>query len=273
MRTHSLAVVASLALSACLGTTGNAIVHFQAAAAGPADAVAGAPLEFTNFTGWHVVLTKATLHVGAMYLLQTLPTSGGGPAACVLPGTYVAEVTTDQGAIDGIGIDVDLLSPRPKPFRNGGQGIDLAARAGQVWLTGVEVDQVSDQTTILSAEGTADRNGQFVPFVAKLTIGQNRIVKPADSTKPGSDPICRQRVVSPIRVDLVPRGSGTLMLRIDPRHQLFDSVDFSELKPLPGNPQRYGFVDDSSDVPSATLYSGLRGAGPLYQFSWEGSSP
>jgi hypothetical protein len=271
MRRQSIALIASLALSSCIGTTGNTLVRFQAAAAGPADAVAGAPLEFTNFAGWHVVLTKATLHVGAMYLVQTLPTSGGGPAACVLPGTYVAEVTTDASAVAGI--DVDILSPRPQPFPNGGQGIDLAARAGQVWLTGVEVDQVSDPTTVLSAEGTADRNGKFFPFVAKITIGQNRVVKPADSTKPGSDPICRQRIVSPIRVDLVPRGSGTLMLRIDPRHQLFDSVDFSELKPLPGDPQRYGFADDSSDEPSATLYSGLRGAGALYQFSWEGTTP
>jgi hypothetical protein len=265
-----LALWMSLALPACLGTSGNAIVHFNAAAAGPNDAVAGSGLDFTSALGWHVVLTKATLHVGAMYLVQTLPSSGGGPSACVLEGTYVAEVTTDPGA--RAGIDVDLLSPTPQPFPNAGQGVDLGAKAGQVWLTGAPIDRESDPTNILQIEGTADRAGKSFPFKGQITISQNRVVKPTDSTKPGSEPICRQRIVSPILVDIVPHSGGTLLLRVDPR-QLFVDVDFSALTAISTSPPLYAFSDDSSDAQSATLYSALHNAGALYQFSWRDSTP
>ncbi|MGH7436788.1 MAG: hypothetical protein ACRENE_14030, partial [Polyangiaceae bacterium] len=54
---------------ACIGKTGGDTIQFPAAAAGPADAVAGQPLAFTS-GAFAVVLTKATLHVGAVYLDQ-----------------------------------------------------------------------------------------------------------------------------------------------------------------------------------------------------------
>lgn len=268
MRKLALSSALAAALTACLGTTGNTVVRFQAAAAGPADAVAGAPFEFTSGLGWHVVLTKATLHVGALYLVETLPSSGGGPSPCFLPGTYVAEVTTNPDATAGI--DVDILSPTPQLFPTSGEGINLAAKAAQVWLTGVQVDQINDPTTILHVEGTADKDGKSFPFTGNITIGKNRLKKPTDSTKPGSDPICKQRIVSPILVDFVPKNGGTLLLRIDPR-RLFVDIDFSMLKQFSANPPQYGFVDKSDDEPSALLYQALRGAGPLYQLSWEAS--
>jgi hypothetical protein len=273
MRRVALAVAASLALAACLGTTGNTIVSFRGAVAGPADAPAGAPLEFTTGLGWHVVLTKARVHVGAMYLLQALSTSGSGPSACVLPSTsvYVAQVVTAPGTVAGI--DVDILSPAPQFFPDLGQGTDLEAKVGQVWLTGVPVDQTTDPTTILQLAGTADKGGQTYPFVAsKITISGNRAITPSDGTKPGSDPVCKQRIVSPILADIVPENSGTLLLRVDPR-QLFVDVDFASLPQVSSSPPLYAFSDDSSDVPSANLYSALRSAGALYQFTWQGPQP
>ena len=113
--TRRPAALLLLAISACLGTTGNHLVTFRGAAAGPADAVAGAPLAFTNGAGWNVVLTKATVHLGAMYLVQTLPSSGGGPHRCILPETYVAQVVTE--GVTPAGIDVDVLSPSPRYSR------------------------------------------------------------------------------------------------------------------------------------------------------------
>jgi len=270
MRVLATAALATLGLSSCLGTTGNSIVHFGAAAAGPPDAVAGAPLEFTSGLGWHVVLTKATLHIGAMYLVQTLPTSGGGPAPCILQGTYVADVTTNAGP--PAGIDVDLLSPARQFFPNGGQGTDIEAKAGQVWLTRGPIDAPNDgPMPILDLAGTADRAGASVPFVAAITIGQNRVPPPTDSTKPDAEPICQFRIVSPILVDLVPRDAGTLVLRVDPR-QLFVDVDFSSLTTGSSNPPLYTFGDDANGE-SAILYSALHSAGALYRFEWEGGSP
>jgi hypothetical protein len=270
MRGPAIAVLATLGLSACLGTTGNSIVHFQAAAAGPPDAVAGKPLEFTSGLGWHVVLTKATLHVGAMYLVQTLPTSGGGPAPCILQGTYVAEVTTDPGP--AAGIDVDLLSSSLQYFPNGGQGTDIEARAGQIWLARGPIDAPDDgPMPVLDLAGTAELGGRSIPFVAAITIGRNRVPPPTDATKPDAEPVCQFRIVSPILVDLVPRSAGVLTLRVDPR-QLFVDTDFSALIAVSTSPPLYTFGDDANGE-SATLYSVLHSGGPVYRFEWEVGSP
>jgi hypothetical protein len=270
MGARGCAVVVSLGLSACLGTTGNAIVHFRAAVAGPENAVSGAPLEFTSAGGWHVVLTKAVLHVGAIYLEQTLFTSGGGPGPCVLPGTYVGEVTTDAGGVAGI--DADLLSPAPHYFPNDGQGTNLEAKTAQVFLAGAEVDQIEDSTPILQVAGTADRNGQSIAFVGTITIGGNFATPSSDSTKPGANPTCRERVVSPIPVDIVPRDGGTLLLRVDPTHPLFDAVDFSALC-HPPTATACAFGDSMDDAEGKLLYVALTSTGALYRFVWEDSAP
>ena len=57
---------------ACVGQTGGDSIVFPAAAAGPADAVAGQPLTFVS-GAFDIVLSQATLHVGAIYLDQTAP--------------------------------------------------------------------------------------------------------------------------------------------------------------------------------------------------------
>src|SRR5215472_4753215 len=157
-----LALFPVLLAASCVGTTGGQIVDFPAAAAGPADA-SGGQLEFTTDSGWHVILTQATLHVGAIYLDQAVPVSGSQGTNCILPGLYVAEVTS--------GRDVDLLSPEPQPFPVLGHGTTLPALAGQVWLTGGDVNQVEDSTPILQIAGTADEAGQVVSFMGTVTIG------------------------------------------------------------------------------------------------------
>jgi hypothetical protein len=264
MRRAAFAASSSLVLCACLGTTGNTIVHFRAAAAGPADAVAAAPLEFTTDIGWHVVLSKAVLHVGAMYLTEAIGSSAHSASPCIAPSTYVAEVTTDAGATAGI--DVDILSPTLRYFPNLGEGTNLEAKAGQVWLTGGDVNQKDDPTTILHIEGTADKGGRSVAFIGDLTIGENRITPPTDATKPGSPPTCSWRIVSPIAVDLVPEDGGTLLLRVDPRN-LFIGIDFSTLQEISQSPPQYAFANNGSN--DRPLYQQLHSAGSVYQFSWQ----
>ncbi len=258
------AAIASLALGVlgllqCVGTTGGEIVSFTAAAAGPVDATVGR-LEFMSGRGFHVVLTKANLHVGAVYLNQSQPVSGAQATNCVLPGTYVAEATK--------GRDIDLLNPALQVFPDYGDGIATHARVAEVWLTGTAtVNQPDDATTILEIAGTADQNGSSWPFTGKLTIGKNRLAAVSDPSQPSAHPICKERIVSPIPADLTPTQGGTLVLRIDPR-QLFINVDFSQLHQFSTSPLAYGFADDSSDQPSISLYQALRSAGDLYQFQW-----
>src|SRR5207237_6508408 len=111
-----------LVIIACNGTTGEHLVTFTAGAAGPADATGG-PLAFTSGRGFAVTLTKSRLHVGAIYLNQSRPVSGAQETNCVLPGTYVAEVTS--------GMDVDLLSASPQIFPVLGDGTTLPASVGE----------------------------------------------------------------------------------------------------------------------------------------------
>jgi hypothetical protein len=91
-----------LFVAACIGTTGSDLLGFAAYGAG----AEGAATAFTTGQGWTVTLTRARLHVGAMYLNRSVPVSGGQERACFLPGIYVAQVLG--------GMDLDLLSPTPQ---------------------------------------------------------------------------------------------------------------------------------------------------------------
>lgn len=251
-----LALVVVLAIAACNGTTGSTLVSFTAAAAGPADATP--QMTFTSGRGFAVTLTKAKLHVGALYLNQSQPVSGAQETSCVLPGTYVAEVTR--------GMDVDLLSPAPQVFPARGDGTTLPAVVGEVWLTNGDVNEVESAQPVLEVEGTVVVEGAALPFSGKLTIGSNRVQPSNDPSLPGAHPICKQRIVSPIPVGITPSTGGSLLLRVDPR-AFFATVDFAELHRFSVDPPLYGFVDAPADQPSINLYDSLR-SGAAYSFEW-----
>ena len=259
MRNASSLLLASAMLASCVGTTGGEVISFEAAAAGAADGQAGAPLEFVTDLGWKVSLTTAKLHVGAVYFNRSMPVSGVQNTSCILPDTYVGQVTD--------GFDVDLLSPERQPFPVLGEGVtEPPAIVAQVWLTGVRIDHVEDATPILQVEGLAEKGGDAKPFSGTITIGSNRVQNSTDATQAGAAPICKQRIVSPIPVFLPLQKTGSLLLRIEPRF-LFVNVDFSALPPG-GNGFR--FTDDVTrkDQPSLNLYNNLRAASRLYMFGW-----
>jgi len=260
------------ALGGCEGTTGDDTVDFEAAASGPPDAVSGQPLVFEGSRGWQVTLDTARMHIGALYLADSLPVSGTQATSCTLPGSYVAQVTQ--------GRDVDLLSAEPQRFPVLGRGISLEALAGQVWLTSGDVNDVNDPprpTVVLELAGSARLAGENRPFEAQLTIASNRVS--AGSGPAGAAPICKERIVSPIPTSIRITPQGALWLRIDPR-RLFANVDFGALA-LASDGAHFSFKDDSSDQPSANLYNNLKAGGnesrspspSLYAFTWVSSLP
>jgi hypothetical protein len=270
---HFFALVLVSAV-ACVGTTGGDVIDFPAAAAGPIDAATLRANGFDTSLGWHVVLTKAVLHVGAAYLSQAQPVSGAQATNCILPGTYVAQITT--------GLDVDLLSSEPAPFPSLGHGTTLEALVGQVWLSGGaddrDLDNPDDTTPIVVLAGTAERLADTRSFSASITIASNRA--PQGGSFAGGSTLCKQRVVSPIPLHVTVQHVGGLLLRIDPR-QLFVNVDFSKLGKSSNG---YVFSDDPTQLdpsspfyysqPSANLYQNLRSASPtapLYSFTWDPS--
>jgi hypothetical protein len=238
-------------------------VTFEAAAAGPADAVTGQPYAFTTDRGYAVTLTKATIHVGAAYLNNAAPVSGAQDTDCILPGIYVAQVTE--------GLDVDLLSPEPQPFGAQGQGTETTASVGEVWLMHGDVNDTGDTAPVLALAGTAKAaSGASYPFEASLTIGENRLAAVTNPALPSQHPICKQHIVSPIPLqtdatrDITPVNGGSLLLRIDPKG-LFTNVDFAQLTQASG---RYVFADASTDQPSTNLYSNLHARYGVYDFLW-----
>ena len=184
----------ALTSPACVGTTGDQVVDFEAVASGPSDAGSGEPLSFAGSRGWRVTLTTATLHVGALYLAEAMPVSGAQATSCILPGSYVAQVVE--------GRDIDLLSSEPQAFPALGRGTTLEAHAGQVWLTSSDVNLANaptPATVILHLLGSAQRAGELRPFEAKLTIAQNRVSASGDApVGQAGSPICKERIVSPI---------------------------------------------------------------------------
>lgn len=254
-----LSVASFIVLTAsCVGTTGSGLVTFRATASGLHDVDAKQP--FTSGLGYAVTLTRANLHIGAVYLNRSVPTSGAQATSCSLPGIYVAEVLG--------GLDVDVLDPTPQAFPVSGDGTADHASAGEVWLTGGEVTADDDATVILDIAGAAAKEGATFPFEAKLTIGKNRLVVPADPSQPGSNPMCKERIVTPIPIDVTPNKGGELRLEIDPR-TWFDNVDFARLDKASDAPLLYRFNDAAIEQPDTNLFRAMRAASAdAYRFRW-----
>jgi len=247
-------VLFTAALAACIGTTGSEIVSFKTFGAGPAG-VQNHQLDFVNGHGWAISLTTAKLHIGAVYLNRSVPVSGGQERACFLPGVYVGQV------LDGA--DIDTLDPNPQPFPNPGHGTADLAVTGEVWLTGGRVDEDEDRTTIAEVAGTATRDGVSMRFEGQVTIGKNRIPAETDPARPGANPVCAARIVTPIPIDVVLANGGSLLVRADPRGW-FANVELGDLQPVTPTSDLRRFSDDNSDQPSTNLYGGLRAATGVY---------
>ncbi|HVY46878.1 MAG TPA: hypothetical protein VHB21_13415, partial [Minicystis sp.] len=95
----------------------------------------------------------------------------------------------------------------------------------------------------------------------------NRLPPVTDPSQPSAHPICKERIVSPIAVNLVPTAGGSLLLRIDPRG-MFTNVDFAALHEETKDPPRYRFRDDDGDQPSLNLYRRMQAREGVYAFEW-----
>ncbi len=254
----ALVGVSAVAAGACIGTTGSDVVTFDAFAAGPPDAVSGS-LSFVNSRGWAITLTRAKLHVGAVYLNRSVPVSGGQERACFLPGVYVAEVLS--------GADIDVLSPLLQRFPQRGTGTADRAVTGEVWLTGERIDAEEDRTTIVDIAGTATRGDVSMRFEGTITIGRNRVTPQTDPARPGANPLCAARIVTPIPTVVTPTEGGSLVLRIDPRGW-FRNVELGELEPVSPSSDLRRFLDANEGQPSTNLFGGLRSSTGVYRFEW-----
>ena len=237
------------ALAAC-GDTGGNLVSFQVVAQG----AAGGAVSDTGL-GWHVVLSQATIHVGAVYLNLSVPISGMQVTPCILPGVYTAEELAP--------LTIDALATDPQAFPALATGTDDEARTGELWLAGGDINAAADPTVIAEVTGTATRAAQAIAFHGTITISSdNRGVTGGNPALPSLHPICSQRIVSPIPIALRPRDHGTLVVTVDPRGW-FANVDFTELPP--GGE----FPDDNANPASQALFNGLEAPTASFELSFQ----
>jgi hypothetical protein len=270
--------VAALLLS-CAGTTGFELVQFYAAGSGFHSAVKDQPYSFDAPGGVRVTLTQASLHVGALYLTQSIPQPGGGAVACEPQQTYEGAFV---GEVRGEG-DVDLLDPSPQEIHVIGNGSTIPSATGDVWL--IHDDSIKsgdlnqpDHTPVLTLQGTYEAGGTKHTFSAGITIDTNRI-QASNTGLPGEIQLCAKRVVSGIPAVLTLAQAGTLVLRVDAA-ALFNRVPFTDLPDgvgltsgcAPNVQTEKCFTNDDSNLSSRTLYANLTTTGP-YRFEWLSSPP
>ncbi len=259
------ALAIALLMGGCNGTTGSGLVGFSAVAGGPrgVDWQNG----FDTGLGYHVELASAVLHLGAVYLNMSVPSSGGPEEPCILPGIYVGEAFGACQANGVCGVDLNLLTSDSVPFGVPGEGTANTAVEAEVWLTGGDVNDASDTTAIFQASGTASRGGVDWPFITTVTIAGNRQIPPPNVAEPGLHPICRERIVSPIALPggLALTDGGTLDVRVDPRG-MFNQVEFASLSTGGILPQ-YTIPDDQSILGTA-MYKGVVATSGVYTFAF-----
>src|SRR5438132_7338359 len=132
--------------------------------------------------------------------------------------------------------------------------------------TGRDVTAPRGPTAILEVAGTATKSGTSFPFQGTVTISDNRAIPRVNPALPGANPICKQRIVTPILVDLTPTDGGLLTLRVDPRG-MFQTVDFAALGLAPGSTTLLQIPDTQSGA-GAALFKGLLSNAGVYQFTW-----
>jgi hypothetical protein len=248
-------LVLALALGACVGTTGGEVVSFGAQLAGP-EGVTDHRVAFTSGRGLAVTLTKASLRVGAVYMNRSKPIPVAQEKSCISTGTYVGEVLG--------GAEADLLSGAPVRFPRGGQGTSEPAVTGELWLNGGDLDALEDKTVVATVEGEVVLPAGAKPFRGSITFGSNRRSAAIDPARPGADAPCKQRVVSPVAVDVTLAQGGLLTVRVDPR-AWFALVPFEDLREEGGV---LVFDDADTNASSVGLADGVRAPQGVYRFEW-----
>ena len=177
-------------LLACVraGQTGDAIVAFDAYAAGPAVANGGQlcgqnspkPLTFPAAHGFTVTLQQATMTIGAVYLIEGQYNGGSANTSCFENGTYCGEVPGAVGAGQSP-LGLNLLCPDPTEFSVRGNGTADLAGVAEVWLTGGLHSCTATSGGSILAGSTAPRKPRIAPSAAgsraSFRVAKSRVVR------------------------------------------------------------------------------------------------
>lgn len=262
---------------ACTGSSGNERFAFVAeAGAVSRDSTS----EFTNDFGWEVVLSRATMRLGPIYLNTVAPVRASRGFRLIREaraddshlgnGLIVGEVLGD--------VEVDLLSPSLTPFPVRGQVTGDEVRTAEIrFWPGAGIDPESPTTTpVLSVAGTARREGESIRFEGTLVLDQTWLPNAAPGDR-NFLTLADIRAVRGIPAPITAQEGGVLEVRVDPR-RLFATANFAQIRDnprVPTNPDVRSLVQGSgTDQVTRSLYDAVRSI-RTYEIRWRpaGAAP
>jgi hypothetical protein len=261
-------------LGACGADTGSERFGFDAVAGGAASAT-GAPLVFTNQTGWTITLTRADVTLGPVYLNVQPPLRVGHWLDWLVPPAFAQAAHLDEGRVAGevLGqVTFSALSPELVPFPVTGTLAQEQVRTVEIWFyprPGVAAETAAIDTVALDVAGEATRDGVAYPFEGQLVLDQDWVADQIAGTR-GTSSITEIRQVRGVAADFFPVEGGRLELRLDIA-RLFRGANFASLEDnLAGadGVRRLSQAPASRDQVMNNLYLGLREANGTYAVSW-----
>ncbi len=221
----------SVAAAACNGTTGDNLIQFTPYASG----VAAAQEPFDAF-GWRIQLTSASMYIGAVYFDESPPQTSFDSTECNVSDTFAAQVPG--------GVQVNLLSTTPQEFSVYGSGSADTALSWDLWFANGDINQANTlPTATLTGYATnLSDPKQVISFGAIVNINPGesgagaRGMPASNPALPGAYPICKQRIVQIVGIDLQfgqtnSNVNGALLVTVDPRAWFLAAgqIDFSQL--------------------------------------------
>lgn len=270
----SASAVAMFTLLACSADTGSQRLAFEAVAGGAASAT-GAPLVFTNQTGWAITLTRADVTLGPVYVNVQPPLRLGNWLDWLVPPAFAQAAHLDEGRVAGevLGqVTFSALSAELVPFSVTGTLAQEQVRTVEVWFyprPGVAAETAAIDTVALDVAGEATRDGVSYPFAGQLVLDEDWVADQVAGTR-GTASITEIRQARGVAADFFPIEGGRLELRLDIT-RLFRGANFASLE---DNPAAADGVRQLSQAPASrdqvmnNLYLGLREANGTYAVSW-----
>jgi hypothetical protein len=162
------------------------------------------------------------MRIGAVYVDESPQSTKSEGPVCVTPDVFAAQVPG--------GVEVDLLNEQPQIFSVYGQGTEDTGLSWQMWLTDGDIN-APNRAHIVDVQGVATRtsDGAAFPFAAIVTINDNRLIPTVDPAEPGSNPLCRRRIVEIGGIRATFFDGGTLTVTVDPRQWFSLGIDFAKL--------------------------------------------
>ncbi len=260
MESLLVAVVAANLLSCNATTTGKEIT-LSVSVAGGTSANTPTTEPFTTYAGWSVTLSQALVAVGPLYFYEGAPQASLWRRAFSIPSAHACPTHAqyNKGTVLGEVLRqyvVNLLAP-PMSL---GSVLGLAGTCRTVELhlhPPGEVSQGASATEIellegksVRLQGSASKAGVTVPFIARLTIPDEGLMRIVESIA--------------AQVELADASQRPGALLIEPLLDMWlASVDFDSLTQMEGS--SYVFSDDSQAW--AALVRGVRSRNS-YRVSW-----